>query len=486
MREARKKFPIWKIAISDLVIVFLTTFGVQFFWRTNKSIILSTLHLPVTIEATYTQVSLIIVLLWMLMLWQSGAWSESILGSGPAEYQRVARSTLLTFLAVALFSYLVKAEVARGYVLLTLPIGIILLLIERRVWRGYLIRSRARGKYCKKAVVLGSVKSSEELCAKLALHPESGLSVVGAFLSQHSVPQSETQQLKLASSDVPIWGGIDDLLPVIRGKDIDSVIVGSADELSPVDVRRLGWELLPSRENLYLAANIFDIAGPRLSLKPVSGLSLIEVEEPQLRGVNRFLKRTIDILLSTLLLIVTSPLFIVAAIAIKRFDGQAVFFEQERIGRYGQPFRMIKFRTMSLDAEAGISDLVDTDHDPAGNSVLFKLKDDPRVTKPGVWLRRYSVDELPQLVNVLSGRMSLVGPRPPLRREVEQYDTHVLSRFVVKPGMTGLWQISGRSDLTWEESVRADLSYIQNWSILADLIILWRTARVVITGRGAY
>lgn len=486
MKKTRTNFPVWRIALTDLVVALVTTFGVQLTWPTDPFIVLNTLHLPIPVAANYTLISLVIVAIWVFMLWQTGSWSQSILGAGPAEYQKVTRATLITFLSIALISYLTKAEIARGYLLLTLPIGIVLLLIARRFWRGVLIRRRARGRYCKKAVVVGSVKSSDELCAKLALHPEAGLTVVGAFLSQHSIPMTESQQLTLTESGVPIWGGIDDLLPVIRGQHIDSVIVGSADELSPMDVRKLGWELMPRRENLYLAANIFDIAGPRLSLKPVSGLSLIEVDEPQLTGLNRFLKRAIDIVLSLVALILAIPLFIGVAIAIKRFDGKSVFFVQERIGRHGRPFKMVKFRTMRVSAEREVPELLDADHDIAGNTVLFKLKDDPRVTKPGVWLRRYSIDELPQLLNVLVGQMSLVGPRPPLKSEVAQYDTHVKSRFLVKPGITGLWQISGRSDLSWEESVRADLSYVQNWSIASDLLILLRTIRVVVSGRGAY
>ena len=476
----------WRIALTDMAVALVTTFGVQFTWRTNTFVVLNTLHLPINVEATYTQVSAAIVGLWMIMLWQTGAWSQAILGSGPTEYQKVTRATLWTFLIVALVSYLTKAEIARGYLLLTLPLGILLLIIARRVWREVLIRGRAHGQYSRRAVVVGSERSSDELCDKIAAHPEAGLRVVGAFLSQHSIPKSHAQQLSLASSGVPIWGGIDDVLEVIRGQHIDSVIVGSADDLSPLDVRKLGWELLPSRENLYLAANIFDIAGPRLSLRPVSGLSLIEVNEPQLKGINRVIKRTIDLVLGILALVISIPLFCVAAIAIKRFDGGPVFFVQERVGRHGHPFRMIKFRTMINSAESQLPEVIDTDHDIAGNTVLFKLKDDPRVTKPGVWLRRYSIDELPQLLNVIAGKMSLVGPRPPLKTEVEQYDSHVLSRFIVKPGITGLWQISGRSDLTWEESVRADLTYVQNWSIASDLLILLRTIRVVLTGHGAY
>lgn len=486
MSALRVKFPVWRIALSDFVITLTTTLAVQFVWPTSGTLVLSGLNLPGKVTPTYTAVSLLIAAMWWISLWQIGSWRENVLGYGTSEYSKVARATFFTFTVIALISYLTKAQVARGYLLLALPVGLALILTSRWVWRKVLIVNRKRGNFRRTAVIIGSPKSADTVCEKLSQNDEVGLQVQGAFLSQHLVPLSQSQQLSLPRSGVPIWGGLDDLIPTIRGQNIDSVIVASADELSPSDVRKLGWELLPSREKLYLAANIVDVAGPRLSIKPVAGLPLIEVDQPQFEGTNRILKRWLDIFMGLIILILTIPLFLIAAIHIKMCDGHKIFFTQDRIGRFGKPFKIFKFRTMSSVAEREQANIDLAEHDLTGNTVLFKLKDDPRVTPAGRWLRRFSVDELPQLLNVLIGNMSLVGPRPPLAKEVELYDSYVYSRFIVKPGMTGLWQISGRSELSWEESIRADLSYVQNWSIMFDLVILWRTMKAVVTGRGAY
>ena len=486
MTRQSSRFPSWRIALTDLFITLGVTFTVQAVWPVSGAIVLSQFGLTGRVLPTYTMVSLTIVSLWVLALWQAGSWRQSQLGTGTTEYNSVVLATVFTFVAIALFSYLTKAEIARGYLLLAMPIGLVTLLAARWAWRQVLVRQRAAGRYTDSAVIVGSVRSANELAAKLITHNELGLRVVGAFLAQHSTPLSASQQLTLTTGGIPIWGGIDDLIPTIRSHRIDSVIICSADELSPSTVRRLGWELLPSHEKLYLAANIVDVAGTRLALKPVAGVPLIEVEQPKFEGLNRFAKRWFDIFGVIVALIVAAPIMLICAIAVKLTDRGPVFFTQQRVGYSGAQFRMVKFRTMSVGAESMLNRLDGVEHDAAGNTVLFKLRDDPRVTSAGRWMRRFSLDELPQLFNVLTGSMSLVGPRPPLASEVEQYESVVLNRFIVKPGITGLWQVSGRSDLSWEDSVKADLGYVQNWSIMLDIIILWRTVKAVITGKGAY
>jgi len=233
-----------------------------------------------------------------------------------------------------------------------------------------------------------------------------------------------------------------------------------------------------------MAPSLTDVGGPRIHVRPVAGLPLLHVETPTFIGPQLFLKRGFDLVGSFLLVVILSPLLIVIAFWVRLSTPGPVLFRQERVGFRGRPFLMLKFRSMVADAEARLPGLLDR-HD-AGNEVLFKLQDDPRVTPIGRWLRRYSLDELPQLFNVLGGSMSLVGPRPPLAREVESYEQHVHRKFLVKPGVTGLWQVSGRSSLSWEESVRLDLYYVENWSITGDLLILWRTAKAVLGRQGAY
>jgi exopolysaccharide biosynthesis polyprenyl glycosylphosphotransferase len=202
-----------------------------------------------------------------------------------------------------------------------------------------------------------------------------------------------------------------------------------------------------------------------------------------LEGGQGVAKRLFDVLASTLLIIVSSPLMAVVAILVKVESSGPVLFKQERVGMEGKHFPMLKFRSMVLDAEQHLTDLA---HHNEGSGLLFKMKNDPRVTRVGKLLRKFSLDELPQLFNVFAGSMSLVGPRPPLPSEVAAYEQDVRRRLLVKPGLTGLWQVSGRSNLSWQDSVRLDLYYVENWSLAGDLMILLRTFRAVFRGAGAY
>lgn len=480
------RIPAILIAGSDALIVISATLITQLAWPVSGDVVLRGLNLSQEIRPTYTSVSIGIICVWLLGLWISGSRDQRVLGSGSKEYSLVARASILAMVLVALFSYLFKAEIARGYVLIALPVGTVLLLTSRWLWRRFFNRKRKQGKYQEKVVIVGSEGSVRELATRLTLHPELGLQTFGAFLSDFEKSSKRLQTIDLANTSVPVLGGLDDLLAKVRALGVRNIILGNTEDLPASEVRKLGWELLPGDERLFLAANILDVAGPRLEIKPLAGIPLIEVTEPEFNGVSRAIKRVIDLCVATLALVMSSPLFIVAAIRIKRFDGGPIFFAQKRVGRHGKIFTMLKFRTMSVGAEAALESLDFDRLDSDSNEVLFKLRNDPRVTKPGKWLRRTSVDELPQLINVLIGNMSLVGPRPPLPREAADYESHVKIKFLVKPGMTGQWQITGRSDLSWDDSVRADLTYVQNWSVIADLVILWRTIKVVLSGKGAY
>ena len=234
-----------------------------------------------------------------------------------------------------------------------------------------------------------------------------------------------------------------------------------------------------------MAPAITNIAGARIHTQPVAGLRLIHVDRPTYRGANRIMKKSFDIIGGLQLIAVFSPVLLTVAAAIKLTGQGPVFFRQDRVGLNGEVFRMIKFRSMVVDAEARLDKLRDEQRD-AGNVVLFKMKNDPRVTTIGRFIRRFSIDELPQLFNVVIGTMSLVGPRPPLKSEVDRYQGDERRRMLVKPGLTGLWQVSGRSDLTWDGSVRLDAYYVENWSITGDLVILWKTATAVLSSAGAY
>jgi exopolysaccharide biosynthesis polyprenyl glycosylphosphotransferase len=248
-------------------------------------------------------------------------------------------------------------------------------------------------------------------------------------------------------------------------------------------LRDLSWELERTSTDLVVATALLDIAGPRTSIRPVDGLPMLHVEPAELTGGRRVVKNLFDLVLGGLALVVLAPLMGALALVVRLTSPGPALFTQTRVGRDGKEFKVFKLRTMFLDAEDRLAELAAlNEHD----GLMFKIREDPRVTPVGKWLRRFSLDELPQLLNVMLGQMSLVGPRPPLPVEVAQYPRHTLRRLAVKPGITGLWQVSGRSDLSWEDTVRLDLRYVENWSLTFDLVILLRTVTALVRASGAY
>jgi exopolysaccharide biosynthesis polyprenyl glycosylphosphotransferase len=427
----------------------------------------------------YSVLSVALIALWLFVLAAFGTRDPRVVGTGPAEYRRIAEASLGLFGFIAIAAYLSKVDVARGYVLLALPIGLGALLVSRWLWRQWLGAIRRGGQFSSRSVVVGSLDSVRSIANELIREPAAGFLVVGAV-----VPGSGGQ-LQLRSSRVPLFGELDQVASAMDQLGADTAIVTGGDELTPHNIRRLSWALEPGRRHLVVAPGLIDVGGPRIRMRPVAGLPLMHVETPRYEGAARFWKRAFDLTGALALLVVFSPVLLGAAIAIRASSRGRVLFRQVRVGYQGQRFTIHKFRTMQPGAVGQLDSLRGLGLGD-GNGVLFKLRDDPRVTRVGRVLRRWSIDELPQLVDVVRGTMSLVGPRPPLVEELERFEPDVERRFLVKPGMTGLWQISGRSDLSWEDSVRLDLSYVENWSITADLVILWRTARAVIARRGAY
>jgi exopolysaccharide biosynthesis polyprenyl glycosylphosphotransferase len=234
---------------------------------------------------------------------------------------------------------------------------------------------------------------------------------------------------------------------------------------------------------LVVSPGVMDVARSRLVMRPIAGLPLLYIDKPQYQGAKRLQKRVFDFCFALAALTASLPILLIAALAIKATSKGPVFYASERIGIDGQPFSMLKFRTMVENAEEELANLLSANE---SDGLLFKIQNDPRITPVGQVLRRFSIDELPQFINVLRREMSVVGPRPPLRREVELYDDDVQRRLLVKPGVTGLWQVSGRSDLPWDKAVRLDLSYVDNWSMVGDILIIAKTLRAVLERRGAY
>jgi exopolysaccharide biosynthesis polyprenyl glycosylphosphotransferase len=282
--------------------------------------------------------------------------------------------------------------------------------------------------------------------------------------------------------DVPVVGDLDSVGDVVKQDDYRIVAVCPTPGWTPRRLHHLAWHLEDAPAELVVDPGLMEVAGPRLHVEPVDGLPLLRLTRPAFSGISWVVKQLLDRLGSALALLLVAPLLLAIAIGVK-LDGGPVLFRQTRVGQHGREFSMLKFRSMVVDAEQRLADLGPRNE---GAGPLFKMRRDPRVTRVGSILRRFSLDELPQLLNVLTGAMSLVGPRPPLPSEVATYGRDAQRKLVVKPGLTGLWQVSGRSELSWEQSVRLDLRYVENWNLALDALILWKTVGAVINSRGAY
>ncbi|WP_247828502.1 sugar transferase [Arthrobacter antioxidans] len=432
-------------------------------------------------DQPYIVLSLVLAAGWWVTLSLRGSREATVLGHGTEEYKRVVSASLILFGLVAIVSYALQFDTARGYVGVALPAGLIMLLLSRVIVRRLLHIEREHGRSCLRVLVVGSSSGVQHLADSLRAQPMAGYIPIGAYL-----PGVEPDASTAGNLDLQVVGRAveaDDIISDIKGFSPDAVALSSSMQLAPETIRALGWALADLNIRLIMAPALTDVAGPRIHTRPVAGLPLIHVSTPNLEKGQRFFKRTTDIIGATVLIIAASPLLAAIALLV-RFDSPGpVLFRQERVGTAGECFEMYKFRSMVVDAEARLEQLLDN-HE--GNEVLFKLKNDPRITKVGRFLRKFSLDELPQLFNVLGGSMSLVGPRPPLAAEVERYDIRAHRRLLVRPGMTGLWQISGRSLLSWDETVRLDLYYVENWSFLGDLTILLRTFKAVVGRHGAF
>ncbi|GHF21963.1 sugar transferase [Pseudolysinimonas yzui] len=487
---ARDGVPSWqlhyglRLIYSDFLVVVSAVFGAQLLWVRVRSFLAGE---PVPADGAQpfaTVYSVCLIVAWLGMLALLGSRDPRIAGTGGGEYRRVIVASLTTFGGLAIVVYLFNLQLARGYFLIALPIGLAALLLVRHLWRSWLQAQRREGGYSANVVLAGGPESVAHLARELGRMPEAGFRVVGACLPSGREDDLARELELIDTGPIRIVGDVDHVFEAVEQLEADTVIITSSDELSPQKVRELSWKLEPGNQHLIVAPALTDIGGPRIHIRPVAGLPLVHVETPRYRGGKLHSKRLFDVVASALLILMLSPVLVAVVAAIKLTDPGPVLFRQRRVGRNGRPFQMLKFRTMVVDAEARLAELRALAD--AGNDILFKMRDDPRVTPVGRFLRRYSLDELPQLFNVLLGEMSLIGPRPPLASEVEEYEHHVHRRFLVKPGITGLWQVNGRSNLSWEESVRLDLYYVENWTLTGDLAILFRTARAVVARDGAY
>jgi exopolysaccharide biosynthesis polyprenyl glycosylphosphotransferase len=428
------------------------------------------------VTAMYLGLSLTLPVLWIVALWLAGAYDVRFIGTGSDEYRKVLNAGVSLTAAVAIFSYTVNLQLSRTYVVIALPSVTVFDLFARFAMRKRLHARRMRGKCLHNVVAVGHELAVADLITELGRDKYHGLTVVGACV----VRPGECDEVV----GVPIYGGLDDITAAVKAFDVDTVAVTTCPEMDGVRLRSLAWELEKTGTDLCVSPALLDVAGPRTTIRPTAGLTLLHVDHPQLAGFRLVLKGLFDRCAAAAALVMLAPVMATLAATIWLHDRGPALFTQVRVGKDGHSFRMYKFRTMVVDAEKRRAELLAGNDSEGG--VLFKLRKDPRVTAVGVHLRRMSLDELPQLFNVFLGQMSLVGPRPALPNEAEKYAEHVRRRLVVKPGLTGLWQVNGRSDLSWEESVRLDLRYVENWSFALDLQILWKTISVMMRGPGAY
>ena len=435
---------------------------------------------PAYLPLTYVSLTCGLPFVWWMSVLLAGGYDTRFIGLGSDEYRRILSAAVNLAAGLAVFSYAAKLDLARGYIAIALPSATVMDLTARYLLRKRLHRRRVRGWCVRRVVAVGHAAAVSRLVTVLRRDTNHGLAVVAACLVD--APEGAGPD-GAPDVPVPVAGGLFGVAAAVGRFGADTVAVLACPEIDGSRLRELAWELEKTDTDLFVAPALLDVAGPRTTLRPVAGLPLLHVDHPELAGAKQAVKSVFDKTCAALALLLSAPLFAVIAISIRLADHGPVFFRQTRIGKDGQGFTLYKFRTMVPGAEQRKSQLAA--HNEA-DGVLFKIRRDPRVTRPGAWLRRWSLDELPQLINVLIGDMSLVGPRPALPEEVACYGGHMRRRLVVKPGMTGLWQVSGRSNLPWEEAERLDLRYVENWSLGLDLQILWKTGSAVIRGSGAY
>ncbi|GLZ00321.1 polyprenyl glycosylphosphotransferase [Actinoplanes sp. NBRC 103695] len=413
---------------------------------------------------------------WVIVLWSVGSYDRRYLGLGSEEFKRVFRSFVVIVASISLAAFAAKTSLSRGTVALVSGGALVFILLCRYFARQILHLARRRtGHGAHRMVLVGTLPEALEVYTAVTRSPAAGLIPVAIHITDGlaSVRGIETP--------VPVYAGRD-VLSLVREVGADTIAVCGSASAEPGELRRLAWQLEGTGVDLVVAPQLTDIAGPRVHIRPIEGLPLLHVEEPTLSGPAWLVKNLLDRIAAALGLLALSPVLLIIALGIRLSDPGPVFFRQPRVGHEGRTFRVWKFRTMYVDAEerkATLEELNDSD------GMLFKMKNDPRIFTFGQKLRASSLDELPQLVNVLKGEMSLVGPRP-LPADDGDYLGDVRRRLLVRPGITGLWQVSGRSDLSWDEAVRLDLYYVDNWSLTYDLGILWRTIWVVLKRKGAY
>ena len=429
-------------------------------------------------RGAYPAFAIAIPLVWLFCASLNRAYEARFLGAGTTEFVRVGRAFLQLTAIISFIAYATKSDISRSVSLTALFLTLTFSVTGRLILRGMLLHRRRRaGRAIVPVLAVGSAGDIARFNATLERNRSAGFAFVGAC-----VP-AEDDIAPLTQLNIPVYATTDSIKQAVATSGAQTVAVVSS-ALTGERLRWIAWQLEGTDTDLVVLPGLSEVAGRRLDLQQVGGLPLLYVAQPEFKGIQRVLKSGFDRVGAGLLLLISAPTLLAVALAVRLSSDGPALYRQTRVGKDGKTFHMLKFRSMQVGADAMVSALQES-NDVAGG-ILFKIKNDPRVTPVGRFLRRFSLDELPQLFNVLAGSMSLVGPRPPLPSEVAKYGYDAQRRLLVKPGLTGLWQVSGRSDLSWEESVLLDLRYVENWSLALDMIVLVKTASAVVRSRGAY
>jgi exopolysaccharide biosynthesis polyprenyl glycosylphosphotransferase len=460
------------LLLSDVIMLLASGFSATY-------LRFGTLTLPVDVgyPLPYWQAAIITAGVWVVSLFFERLYDLDRLTWSMGELSRVARALALGVLAIITFTFAVnRPGLSRFWMLVAWLIAVFLVTFGRIIVRWVIAWARRHGHLVQRTLVVGTNAEGRRIATALCASHGQGLVPVGCLSSEGAGDVAD------CAEDVPVLGEAEALADTIREYGVDVVIVASSafdhDAIAAMISEMRGLPV-----SLHISSGLFEVLTSRVLVREVAGVPLITVKRVSLSPLARVLKRAFDILIAGALVIGALPFWLAVAVAIVATSRGPVFYRQERVGRGGRHFKMLKFRSMIPDADRIRHELA---HANEADGPLFKMRDDPRITGVGRWMRRFSIDEFPQLLNVLFGDMSLVGPRPPLPQEVEMYGDYEWKRLEVLPGMTGLWQVSGRSDLSFDEMVRLDLFYIENWSLGFDISLLVRTLPAALSGRGAY
>lgn len=417
--------------------------------------------------------------LWIPILALNGLYGARPLAPVSDEIRKVFHAVNLSIMGIVGLSFFLKVDLSRGWLVLAWFCCLGLLVSLRILVRKTFHLLRARGRLASRVLVVGGNEEGRAIVRALQRYPWYGLRPVG-FLLGGGEKVDEIGPV----NGLPMLGRAKEAASAVARSGAEVVIVAGT-AMTDEKLAQLYRELqaLPVVVEIKLSTSALNVAASRVQVEPLDGLTLLTMRRAQLPGPQAAVKRVFDVVGSLGTLMVTAPLLLACAIAVRLGGPGGILYRQVRIGRLGKPFVMFKFRTMYPDADKMIEELSDRNQ---AEGVLFKIRDDPRITRVGTFLRRWALDELPQVFNVLKGDMSLVGPRPPLPAEVARYDKWLQARLKVRPGITGLWQANGRHELDFADYVRYDLFYVENWSLAMDLHIMWKTIPAIVSRRGSY